>query len=102
VANIGNAIRKNRTVAGSLHAKVGYASLDDGMMQFTASIIGTDGCQSIESAFRMITELAQATVQIVVAACTQEVCGVRSNIARTGAARLARELVDDGGPILPN
>jgi hypothetical protein len=81
--------------AGSLHAKVGYASLDDGMMQFvetrqrrtdgtllpieTASIIGTDGCQSIQSAFRMITELAQATVQIAIAACTQEICGTVQN-----------------------
>lgn len=101
--------------AQSTHAKVGYASYDGGSMQFletrqrrsdavllpveTQVVLGSDGCQSLLSAFRIIADLCKSVVCIVVAASTEEAGLLEGDQAMAAATKLADELLDDGLPL---
>ena len=98
--------------AGSVHAKVGYQSLNNGTMSVletrqrfadgqllpveTTALFGLDGSNSMRQAFDVITELCQAAIQVAVGASTQEIYRVDGTTAMTGARRLVHELVDNG------
>ena len=81
-------VLKTAQDTGSQHAKVGFASYDNGNLQFletrtsratgqllpveTESVLGPQGCQSLQDAFDVVANVGKDVVRIVVAASTEE------------------------------
>lgn len=105
---------------GSQHARVGYSSFDNGSLKFLetrreresgdilpkelADVIGTDGVQTISSAFDVITSACKDVVRIVVATCSVEYGAFQKGNnqgaqASEAANLLVEEVIDDGKPM---
>jgi hypothetical protein len=100
-------------VGGGAHAKLGFASLQNGTLQCLetrrsrtngtvlpaqlSTVLGTDGSQALSAAFDMIVQLCQPVVQIVVAASMVEAGAAASmEEANVCASKLVREALDNG------
>ena len=96
---------------GSQHAKVGYASYQDGNMQFletrltrngdvlpgeALSYLGDDASTVISDAFSTVANVGKDIVRIATAAATDEMELLEGAAASEAALLLANELVDDG------
>lgn len=109
---------------GSKHAKVGFASYDNGSMKFletrmergtgtmlpkeAGEILGEDGVASMQAAFAVVAEVCKDVVRIATAAANVEYGAFgekksdeKAQLAQASkaAALLANELVDDGTPL---
>jgi hypothetical protein len=99
---------------GSPHAKVGFASYNEGNIQFletrlartgkllptkAEAVLGAVGCQDLASAFRIFADLAKDVTRTVVATCNEEVGALKGTSAIRGATFLVNELMDDATPI---
>ena len=101
---------------GSSHAKVGYASYDNGNLQFletrlerssgvllpkqAQSILGTRGCEALQEAFGVVASAGKDIVRLTVAASSVEAGVLMADFASKAALLLANELVDDSRAIL--
>lgn len=100
--------------AGAQHAKVGFASHKQGNLQVletrqsrdgtllpveTEQVLGVEGCQSLLTAFSIVTEIGKQVVGIVVAASTEEAGLLRGFEAVDASTKLVHELIDDGRPL---
>jgi hypothetical protein len=97
---------------GSSHAKVGYASYDNGNMQFletrlerssgmllpeqARTILGTNSCKALQEAFGLVASASKDIVRLTVAASSVETGAMEGDAASKAALLLANELVDDG------
>ena len=97
---------------GSQTAKVGYASYDNGSLQFLETrrnrntgellpveaneILGSDTVNALGEAFNAVTSAGKAAVRIAVAASTMEAEVLDDVEASAAAALMADELLDDG------
>lgn len=106
-------LQKVSNATADAHIKVGFASYQEGQMQFLERRRRSDGVwlpptvlpphaphhsnhtSALSRAFDRQAELGRALVQLVVAASTAEVCGGGKD-ATEGAVLLARNWVDDG------
>jgi hypothetical protein len=102
------------TETGSQTAKVGYASYDNGSLQFletrrdrtsgallpeeASKFLGDAAINALGQAFSMVTEAGKAVVRIAVAASSVEVGAFAKDEveASKAAALMANELLDDG------
>lgn len=99
---------------GSTHAKVGFASYHDGNMQFLEtrldrqgqifpqelqSVVGSEGCRSLEQSFQVIAQIAKDIVRIVVGASSREAGILNGTEASQSGLLVANELLDDGKPL---
>jgi hypothetical protein len=96
---------------GSSHAKVGYASYDNGNLQFletrlerssgmllpeqAQSIMGVKGCEALQKAFGVVASAGKDIVRLTVAASSVEAGVLTGDSASKAALLLANELVDD-------
>ena len=112
---------------GSQHAKVGYSEYDSGSMKFLETrlerksekllpeqaeeVVGEQGILSLQSSFKLSSEVGKDVVRIAVAASSvengaflnpkggEEAKRDQKILASQGATLLADELVDDGKPL---
>jgi hypothetical protein len=100
-------------VGGGAHAKLGFASLQNGALQCLetrksrangtvlpaqlSTVLGPDGSQALSEAFDVIVDLCRPVIQVVVAASLVE-AGVTATYdeANVYAADLVREALDNG------
>jgi hypothetical protein len=96
---------------GSSHAKVGYASYDNGNLQFletrlerssgmllpeqAQSIMGAKGCEALQKAFGVVASAGKDIVRLTVAASSVEAGVLTGDAASKAALLLTNELVDD-------
>jgi hypothetical protein len=96
---------------GSSHAKVGYASYDNGNLQVletrlerssgmllpeqAQSMLGAKSCEAIERAFGLVASAGKDIVRLTVAASSVEAGVLAGDAASKAALLLANELVDD-------
>jgi len=101
---------------GSRHAKVGYASYENGNLQFletrleretgnllpneAQALLGPDGPQALQDAFDVVASVGKDIVRIAVAASSMEAGALQGAAASEAAAKLACELLDDGKPLI--
>ncbi|KAL3907298.1 MAG: hypothetical protein SGILL_008931, partial [Bacillariaceae sp.] len=111
--------------AGSLHAKVGYAEVDNGSMKFletrrerktdtilpseVSTILGDDGVRALLSSFDIVSNVGKDVTRIAVSASSVEHGAFVQNgeekvrdqqiLASQAATLLADELVDNGKPL---
>ena len=100
--------------AGSQHAKVGFASYQEGNMQFLETrlgrdggvvpeealpLLGEDGSSVISDAFRIVAEVGKNVVRIATAASVMETELLEGSAASDAAILMANELLDDGQPL---
>jgi hypothetical protein len=96
-------LQKVSELDANTHIKVGFASYQDGQMQFVERRRRSDGTwlpdlpnadeSMLSAAFDAQASLGRALVQLVVAASTEEVCGA---VDLDRAVRLAQDWMDDG------
>ena len=99
---------------GSPHAKAGFASYQDGDMQFfetrldregklfpeeAQSILGPNGCQTLSDSFQIVADLGKDIVRVVVGASTREMGLLAGPEASKASQLVANELLDDGKAI---
>ena len=104
----------------SKYAKIGYASYDNGNMQFletrvsretgeflpseVQSLLGTEGCDSMKNSFDVLAAVGKNVIRVAVTASTLEATKSISGLipkdfdAILAGKRVAEELVDDGRP----
>jgi hypothetical protein len=102
---------------GSHHAKVGFASYDNGNLQFletrlsrsgellppeAVTLLSEDGSWALKNAFKLVARVGQDVVRIATAAATAEAGALQSSAASDAALLLALELVDDAKPLNSN
>lgn len=102
---------------GSTHAKAGYASYDDGNLQFletrydregnllpegARALLGPQGCAALRKAFHIVTNVAKDVTRIAVSASSVEYQALDGVAASAAAIQLTDELLDDGEPLTAN
>lgn len=99
---------------GSPHAKLGFASYQEGNMQFletrlhregvilpreAISFVGQPGCEALIETFRIVAEVGKNIVRIVMGASTRETGLLDGEQAARAAVLATNELLDDGQSI---
>jgi hypothetical protein len=99
---------------GSHHAKVGFASYDNGNLQFLETRLTREGellppaadlrlseddAQALNDSFAIVAQIGQDVVRITTAASSIEAGALEGAVASDAALLLATELVDDGKPL---